>query len=513
MSRIMGVVVALATAATVLTGATAGGAEPAAPPPAADLPREIPGGVELVMADGDLLRIWVSDHHRVVWGKRRDAATGTWGTRTEVLRRKNLFCGDVDARTANGAVAVIAECDKGGYSEDTAPVSSRALWSADTLTWSSYALEGEAYEEPGISPDGSRAVWPEFRGYLTWGPEGFVRRALTTPGQEYTTTATITDTAQVSYLYGARVSARRCALVVLTRTGDAAPSRQEVALEGACQDAGFANVDANVTVFGELDHAASVAVISRADASSPWVVTSIAPSTAPGLYQTWRALDRRFFTAPGLPLFALGSADRRSVMAQPFDRTTQTWAAPVTILRTRDRCHWDDTWTAENLGVLVADLRCGDRGRRVTLTTNDGTAWQAVRGTQNPRGLSPDGRYVAVPSRRATYVISRERGVVALPGGVSDRCDVVVPDGPDGAVRLTSGGRSRGWPTRLEHSSAAGWSRLARTSLPTPPRDCRFAQTSWTAQDAFDVFGRRDQGYSVRIVRRDDRWTTRHERW
>ena len=513
MSRITGVIVALATTAAVLTGAVAGGSEPAAATPAADLPRAIPGGVELVLADGDVFRIWVSDRYRVVWGKRRDAATGTWGARTEVLRRKNLFCGHVDARTANGAVAVIAECDEGGYSEDQAPVSSRALWSADTLTWSSYELEGEAYDEPGISPDGSRAVWPEFRGYVTWGPEGFTRRALETPGREYTATATITDEAQVSYLFGANVSRRRCALVVLTRTGDAPPTRQEVALDDACQDRNFANVDANTAVFGEFAYAASVAVVSRTDASSPWSVTSIAPATAPGLYQTWRALDRRFFTAPGLPLFALGSTDRRSVMAQSYDRSTQRWAAPVTVLRTRDRCHWDDTWTAESLGVLVADLRCGDKGRRVTLTTNDGTAWQVVRGTRNPRGLSPDGRYVAIPGRSTTYVISRERGVVALPGGVSGRCDMVVPDGPDGAVRLTSGGRSRGWPTRLEHSSAQGWTRLARASLPLPPRGCRFAQTSWEAQDAFDVFGRRDQGYSVRIVRRDDRWTTRHERW
>src|SRR5690349_15606438 len=158
MSRITGVIVALATTAAVLTGSTSGAAPPGEAPGLADLPREIEGGVELTLADGDLFRVWVDDGYRAVWGKRYDAATGTWGARTEVLRRKNLSCGDVDARTSNGAVAVTAECDPGGYAEDQAPTASHALWSADTVTWQSYRLEGEAYDEPGISPDGSRAV-------------------------------------------------------------------------------------------------------------------------------------------------------------------------------------------------------------------------------------------------------------------------------------------------------------------------------------------------------------------
>ena len=513
MSRITGVTVALATAAAVLTGSTAGGAQPAAAPPEASaLPRDIPGGVELAMADGDLLRIWASDHYRVVWAKRRDAASGTWSPRTEVLRRKNLFCGDVDARTANGAVAVLAQCDRYGYAEDQAPTSSRAIWSPDGATWTSYALDGEAYEEPGISPDGRNAVWPQHDRYTTRTAAGFTEQELVADGQEYTVTATITDDAQVSFLYFAQLG-RRCRLVVQTRTGDATPARQELEVADGCSDVALANVDSDTVWYGDPSSPAQRAVVSRADGASPWAVTAIAPASAPGLYQTWRALYRTFFTAPGLPLFALGSTDRRSVMAQSYDPATQTWATPVTIFRSSERCHWDDTWTGESLGVLVADLRCGDKGRRVTLTTNDGTTWQVVRGSRNPRGLSPDGRYVAIPSRSTTYVISRERGVVALPGGVTDRCDMVVPDGPDGAVRLTSAGRNRGWPTVLQHSSANGWTRLARTSLPTPPRDCRFVMTSWAQQDAFDVFGRRDQGYTVRIVQRDDQWTTRHERW
>ncbi|PKH42769.1 hypothetical protein SAMN05192575_103117 [Nocardioides alpinus] len=512
MSRITGVIVALATTAAVLTGSTGGHALPAAAPPTAEMPRDIPGGVELTLADGDLLRLWAAENHRAVFSRRLDAATGVWGPRLEVVRRKNLSCGGVDARTSNGAVAAIAFCDRYGYSEDTAPVSSRALWSPDGVTWSSYTLEGEAYEEPGISPDGQNAVWPLHSRYTARTAGGFTEHDLDTDGQEYTVTATIDDDARVSYLYFAQLG-RRCRLVVQTRTGDATPARQELQVAGGCSDVALANVDSDTVWYGDPSSPAQRAVVSRADASSPWGLTAIAPATAPGLYQTWRALDRTFFTAPGLPLFALGSTDRRSVMAQSYDPSTQTWATPVTVLRTRERCYWDDTWTAESLGVLVADLRCGDHGRRVTLTTNDGSTWQVVRGSRNPRGLSADGQYVAIPARSTTYIISRELGVLALPGGVADRCDMVVPDGPAGAVRLTSAGRSRGWPTVLQHSSGQGWTRLGRTSLPTPPRDCRFAQTSWVQQDAFDVFGRRDQGYTVRIVERAGEWTTRHERW
>ena len=38
-------------------------------------------------------------------------------------------------------------------------------------------------------------------------------------------------------------------------------------------------------------------------------------------------------------------------------------------------------------------------------------------GRHVPRGISADGRYVVVPAARRTLVISRERGVVTLPGG------------------------------------------------------------------------------------------------
>lgn len=510
MSRIMGVVVALATAATVLTGATAGSAPPER---AAELPRDIRDGVEVTLADGDTFRVWTSRNHRTVRSTRRDAATGTWGQPQVVLREEDLYCGHLDVRTAAGAVAITAECDLNGYAEDQAPTASRALWSADTLTWSAYELEGEAYEEPGISPDGTRAVWPEAGGYVTRSASGFTRHRLDTSGREYTTTATITDAGQVSYLYGA-ASSGRCQVVVLSRTGDGPTTRQELPLADGCQDAGFENVDADTAWFGELDDPARRSTVSRTDASSPWTVSEVAPAYAPGLMDHDRGrLSTDFFTAPGLPLVALGAGVRgRRLHVQSYDAASQAWG-PRRLAHDAGAgraCRWGDNWIDPPLQVLAVELRCG--AGRVVLTTADGVAWRALRMRQNTWGFSPDGRYVAVPARTVTHVISAERGVVTLPGGVRGRCDVVVPDGPDAAVLLTATPRDRGWPTILRRSGASGWQGRTRTNLPTPSATCGDARA-----EAYDLPHRftissRWKGYTVRVVERDGAWTVRRSR-
>ncbi|SEC81309.1 hypothetical protein SAMN04489844_3040 [Nocardioides exalbidus] len=518
LSAVITAALTAALAAAVLTTpptASASGSSVAASAPgaAAQLPREIRGGVELTLVDGDLLRVWAAKRYRTVWAQRRDAATGTWGERTVVLERRNLYCGDVDARTANGAVAVIAKCDRSGYYEDQAPTASRAIWSADAVTWSSRELEGEAYEEPGISPDGLNAVWPQYGGYLTRTPAGFAAHRLDATGQEYTVTATISDAEQVSFMYGAAASrGRRCGLVVLTRTGDAAPVRRDVPLADACTDSSLANLDSTTVWFGDLSGPAGRAVISRPDDTAPWAVTAVAPSSAPGLVDREHGLYRDFFTAPGFPLIAVGGGPGGVVQAQLYDAAAQAWGAPAVVLDPPGRCSWGDNWTADPMAVVAVRLRCSGRG--LVLTTRDGVAWQVLRSGRHPVGLSPDARYVAVPGRTRTHVISPERGVVTLPGGVTGRCDVVVPDGPDGAVLLTAASRHRGWPTVLQHSTATGWTRLSRVRLPTPDVACRKATAStFDVPYRFALLGRHDRGYAVRIVRVGDTWTVRRSRW
>jgi hypothetical protein len=502
MSRITGVTVALATAAAVLSGSTAGGAEPAAPP-TAELPREITRGVELTLADGDLFQVWTSKDDRTVWSRRRDAAAGAWGSRQVLLREKDLSCGDVDARTSKGAVAVMAQCDPGSYAEDQAPTASRALWSADTVTWSTGELEGEAYEEPGISPDGSRAVWIESNGYLTWGPGGFSRHVLDDRDRAYAVTATIADDEQVSYIYGRHLDDSQCGLSVLTRTGDATPSRQDIPLADACQEeVALANVDANTVHYGTLAESGRRVVLSRVDSGSSWTVTAIAPSTAPGLQTGGNTTA--YFTAPGLPLHAVSATPRGTFRAQAYDRVAQSWGPPTIVHRTgRRRCTWGDPWTEGSLGVLVVLVRCADR---TTVLTTDGSGWAVLRMGRHPYGVSPDGRYVAVPGRHRTHVISPELGVVTLPAGVTGRCDIVVPDGPDAAVLLTATGRDRGWPTVLKESGRRGWRLLSRTKLPTPSPACVEATADNIELPYRFRVHSRYQGYAVRIVERGGRW-------
>lgn len=208
MSRITGVIVALATTAAVLTGSTGGAAEPppvpGAPPGPADLPREIEGGVEVTLADGDLLRVWTSEDHRTVRAR--------------------------------------------------------------------------------------------------------------------------------SYLYGSG-QARRSRIVVLTRTGDAAPTRQEVDVDHACEDTTFANVDAHTTLFGYFGDPGQVAVIARADAAAPWALTQVAPEDAPGLVVIDRRLATQFFASPGGPLVALGRAPAGASgprSSTPSPRRGARWVSRVT---------------------------------------------------------------------------------------------------------------------------------------------------------------------------------------
>ncbi|RYC14662.1 hypothetical protein [Nocardioides zhouii] len=514
MSRYTGLVVALATAAAVMTVATVDATPPAtfAVAATAELPRDIETGVELTLADGDLLRVWAEDSDgRRVWSRRRDAAAGVWGPRLLVLKTTKGQCDDVDARTANGAVAVLAHCDIGGMGDESTPTpDARALWSPDAVTWSAYELEGEAGEEPGISPDGLNAVWPMADGYVTHTAAGFAPHVLATPDRETGATATINDAALVSYLYGI-TSGDACSLVVLTRTGDGSPARQDLPLRSECWHTLIANIDADTAWVGDVHYPEGRAVVSRPDAGSPWSVTQIAPIDAPGLEDVSGVLSTDFFTAPGLPLVALGSRVGRQVRAQRYDPAAQAWGPVTTVHRSRTPCQWGNNLIETPLAVLAIVLQCGDSN--VVLTTRDGLAWRALRMGERPVGNSPDGRYVAVPGPTSTHVISAELGVVSLPGGITGRCDVVVPDGPRAAVQLLAEAGSRRWPTLLRRVSATGTKRLGRYAARTTGR-CSEAEPGYYLPLHFDMRSTRiDLGQAVRIVRRDSGWTVRIKRF
>lgn len=507
----------------VLSGVVVGvlaatGAADGAPPPTGSrstaAPVEVHGGVEVRLGDGDRFRVWHSGDLRTVWGRRYDAATGAWGERSVVLRKRHLYCGDVDARAAGDAVAVIAECERGSWAEDQAPTASQALYSPDTLTWASRRLEGEAYEEPGISPGGTAAIWPQDAGYVTWtAGTGFAAHRLDLPGQEYTLTATIGDDGGVSVLYGATDSrGRHCTLAALSRTGDGPVARQDLPVPEACGDVDLRNLDALTVQLGDPSSPETLTTVTRPDTSSPWAVTGVAPARAPGLVRHGGrgSVTTRFLHATDLPLVAIGSADGRTFDTQVYDAAAQRWE-PARQVRLGRTCHWgDEVWMP--LGVLAPRLRCD--GRDQVLVSTDARSWRTARLGGHPLGVSPDRRFVAVTTARRTLVFSQERGAVRLPLGATRRCDVVVPTAADAVVRLTTA-RPDGWPTVLQVSDGGRWRRTA-TAVPDArvgDDTCRRAEVDlYDERPAYGLSGRRRVvTYAVRP--RGAGWKVTRVRW
>lgn len=453
---------------SLLTAGLLVGSHPVAGEPATaratELPQEVDGGVVVDLADGDRFKVTVSRDQRTVWGSRYDGATGAWGRRAVVLQKQNVYCGDVDARAAGTAVAVIAECDKGGWSEDQAPTHSQALYSPDTLTWQAFTLPGEAHEEPGISPSGANAIWPLHGGWVTRTAAGYRVVEHELPGQEYTVTGTISDAGDVSVLYGgARDSdGSSCVLSVLTVAASGTETGQQIDVENACADVDLSNGDATTVFFGENGYPESTVTLTRPDTASPWAVTGIAPKTAPGLvrHRGKGTATTLFPSSPGLPLLAVGSPDRKSFYAQTYDPVGQRWYAATRISSNGRRCTWGDNFIGEPLGVFALRLTCGQE-KRVLVSVN-GAVWHDVALGHSPLGVSPDAHYAAVSNRKRTLIFSRERGLVRLPLPTRAACDVIQPISPDAAIRLTST-NERGWPGRLDQSTASGWRRTTTT--------------------------------------------------
>jgi hypothetical protein len=503
------------TGAVLLTAGLLVGAGPATGEqgtgPFAGLPEEVARGVIVDLADGDRFKATVSRDLRTVWGSKYDAATRSWSERSVVLRKSNVFCGDVDARAAGTAVALIAECDRGGYAEDQAPVHSQALYSPDTVTWRSFTLPGEAYDEPGISPSGNNAVWPLRHAWLTWTAAGFRVVQHDLPGQEYTITGTISDAGDVSVLYGgARSRGEDCALNVLTVPVAGAETQQRLEVDNACADVDLLNTSATTVLLGAPDSPESLVSVTRPDTASPWAVTGIAPEDAPGLVRH-RGRDSAatlFASSPGLPLLAVGSPDKQHFTAQAYDPVAQRWAEPRPIGKPVPGCTWGDNFIDEPLGVFALRLRCG-RHQRVLVST-DGRVWHDVGLDRSPLGVSPDGQYVAASNRTRTLIFSRELGLQRLPLPTRAACDVIQPVSPDTAIRLTTTSR-REWPGRLDVSTSTGWHRT-RTPFPrlrVGTDVCTHVEVELYERPVSYGFGGRSRAVSLAVTPSGDGWRIR----
>lgn len=503
-SRRLAALLLAAFALLVPTLAIAGGGDSQDVAGRASQPREVRSGVEIDLADGDRFRVTTSRNLRTVWGQLYDAATSSWGQRTVVYKEADVYCGDVDARAAGTSVAVIAECDQGGYAEDQAPTYSQALFSTDLTTWAHSTLPGEAYEEPGISPDGRSAVWPAGEGYVRFTVEsGFSSHALPTPGSEYTRTAVVTDDELVTLAYGAPGTNEgdACHLAFVSQRGEEAVVRQELPAKYACSDVDLTNDDA-LTIRLDAGDPAYTTVASRPDQSSVWAITTVAPVEAPGLLfedDDTLTTPPDYLDQPGLPLAVVGSRDKRTWQAQTYDQSAQRWLEPVTLFTAPRRCRVDGF--EGRLTVLASSVRCG---RVVHLVASqDGTRWW--HGAGRTSVMSPDRSQLAVSTKRRTHVYSAASGPTRVDAGTAGGCGLVIPVGTHKLIRLTP--NERGWPERVERLRNGQWQQT-RVFVPrVPPKGrCKRVQLhDYGRVPSYDFMGDRQyQVVRVRLV--DGRW-------
>lgn len=474
--------------------------------------REIERGVLITLTSGIQLRVKTSADHRRTTIERA-APGGSWGPKERIVSEE-FFCGTVEAAASATGVALMVQCDEHSYAEDQAPTHSQAMVSTDEgLTWTTKTLPGEAYEEPAISPAGVAASWPLGSGqFMAWrAGRGFWVDEVNASRQEYTETTAITDSGDVTYVYGDNVNGS-CGVTLVTVTTGGAETRQSIPFptDVGCGDSRLYSTDANTVVYDDgYRHTRQPElewVVRRPDVASPWVLTTIAPFTAPGLVKVERGrVNNEFLSTPGYPdgppLVSLSARDRRHVIAQTYDAESQRWAAPVPIYTSPAKCSWvDDTVSTP---AYIAQLECGRR--KVALSSTDGLTWSAQAGLRAPLGIR-SGQYVAVATSRQITLYSSERGRVTLPYGVSGRCDLVMPAGPDSAALLTTRPGHRSWPAKIRTSTPTGWDRGRRVKLPTPKEPCTRIEWDGYDGDTYQAVGRRYSGYTFSMLQSGGNW-------
>ena len=396
-----------------------------------------------------------------------DPATGTWDSPSVLYRKKGVTCGEIDGRSSPGGVALLLECDT-PYYEDQAPVHSVALVSRDLRGWAKLRLPGEAYKTPAISPSGGFAAWltGDSGDYLLWSAQGgFAPVASTTYDYDgYGETPVVDDAGTVSVL-GPENRGRACVIGVHTR--DLAGSQSHSVVEGVdpgCTEGGLKNVDV-LTVTGGYERADRF-TLSRPAVGSPWTLTRIRPSDAPGLV-SYGGSRQQIATAyvdtvhTERPLVAIGSPDRRRVLTQVYDDTTSTWGPQTEIYKSRGRCRDAGNFSDEPRELYVFELRCG--AKKTLLASADGRSWTVGRLGRHPWTLAGD--QVALPGAHGTVVVSSQ-GVTRFPGTAAGRCSVVYPGEPGTLVRLHSKPGAN-WPTQVQVSTGGAFrtvSRAPRTS-------------------------------------------------
>ena len=258
--------------------------------------------------------------------------------------------------------------------------------------------------------------------------------------------------------------------------------------------------------FGDSVDPWSNARLTRPDAAAPWVVSAIAPLSAPGLIEDRynRDMAPMLLDAPDRPLAVVGNGTD-VLQVQLYDPALQSWQAPSTLVERAGgtKCRFRNDFT-HYLGFYSLSLRCAGPDRVVT--SPDGGTWTAIPMHAQQAGPNRDVGLLAIPDRTSTVVLGKDTSTT-LPVGVDGACDVVVPIAADRVLRLTSSRGRDGWPDLLQRSTANGWRTVHRVEVPDGGT-CRRVYPGTFAGPSFGFQG--PGGYMrARFLEIDGRWDVR----
>ena len=424
-----------------------------------------------------------------------DPATGTWDSPTVLYHKRRVTCGQIEGRASAGGVAFLLACT--GYNV--------AFVSRDLHGWSRTRLLG-VHAAPAISPSGSYAAWLAggTGGYVEWSAQaGFLPASATTYDYELGGKTLVVDDAGTVSVLGPEPRGGECVVGVHTRDLAGAATHSVVeGLDPGCVGGVLENVDAlTVTGGNVLESRADRYTLARSTVGTPWALTRIRPSEAPGLvaYESSNNLIGTVYLETvhaDRPLIAIGSPDRHRILTQVYDDVAQTWGPQTEVFTSGRRCSPGTDTTHRELYVF--ELRCG---RRTTvLVSADGRTWTVGKVGRRPWTLVGD--QVALPDATGTTVVS-DRGTTRFPG-TTGRCGVAYPGRPGTLVRLYAA-PGAAWPTKVQLSTGGPF----RTVSKAPRLDDRCLGVSVvnTESPPTVVISGDRRDHEVRFRMRQGTWT------
>lgn len=179
----------------------------------------------------------------------------------------------------SGVRSFVAAPDK-HFSVDQAPTRSVALISADGRSWAHRDLDGEAYGTPGLSPEGSHAVWVQADDLLTWEAGSFGTAPQPTGSAQV---VTVDDHGTILAI-AVGTSAGQCSVEIRTNEADFPQAVVPIARadELPCRELGLA-LTQPTEIRGDLSGQSGTEFVARNTSTGGWALTARPPIVAPGL--------------------------------------------------------------------------------------------------------------------------------------------------------------------------------------------------------------------------------------